>query len=73
MALFMAQGKLMYTFNIGQDKVRIKTQEKYNDGAWHNVNTMHTFPPLTPPPHMSSSHLIMYTFVTKQWDHLVFN
>ncbi|XP_012676862.2 laminin subunit alpha-4 [Clupea harengus] len=37
MALFMAQGKLMYTFNIGQDKVRIKTQEKYNDGAWHNV------------------------------------
>lgn len=37
MALFMTQGKLMYTFNAGQDKVRIKTHEKYNDGAWHNV------------------------------------
>ncbi|XP_076129263.1 laminin subunit alpha-4 [Alosa pseudoharengus] len=37
MALFMTQGRLMYTFNVGQEKVRIKTQEKYNDGAWHNV------------------------------------
>lgn len=37
MALYMAQGKLTYTFNVGQEKVRIRTQEKYNNGAWHNV------------------------------------
>ncbi|XP_063079180.1 laminin subunit alpha-4 [Engraulis encrasicolus] len=37
MALYMTQGKLMYTFNVGQEKIRMKTQEKYNNGAWHNV------------------------------------
>ncbi|XP_036405732.1 laminin subunit alpha-4 [Megalops cyprinoides] len=37
MALFLAHGKLVYTFNIGSHKIRIKSQEKYNDGAWHNV------------------------------------
>uniref|UniRef100_A0A674CSY2 Laminin subunit alpha-4-like n=1 Tax=Salmo trutta TaxID=8032 RepID=A0A674CSY2_SALTR len=37
MALFLAHGKLVYTFNLGQQRVKIKSLEKYNDGAWHNV------------------------------------
>ncbi|KAM4633602.1 laminin subunit alpha-4 [Polymixia lowei] len=37
MALFLAHGKLIYTFNVADRRVKIKTQERYNDGAWHNV------------------------------------
>ncbi|CAB1340378.1 unnamed protein product [Coregonus sp. 'balchen'] len=37
MALFLAHGKLVYTFNLGQQRVKVKSQEKYNDGTWHNV------------------------------------
>uniref|UniRef100_A0A6Q2XBZ2 Laminin, alpha 4 n=1 Tax=Esox lucius TaxID=8010 RepID=A0A6Q2XBZ2_ESOLU len=37
MALFLAHGKLVYTFNFGQQRFKVKSQEKYNDGAWHNV------------------------------------
>ncbi|KAM4771027.1 laminin subunit alpha-4 [Rhinophrynus dorsalis] len=37
MTLFMAHGRLTFMFNIGQHKLRIRTQEKYNDGQWHNV------------------------------------
>ncbi|KAM3861119.1 laminin subunit alpha-4 [Diretmus argenteus] len=37
MALFLAHGKLIYTFNVADQRVKIKSYEKYNDGAWHNV------------------------------------
>uniref|UniRef100_A0A8C7G945 Laminin subunit alpha-4 n=1 Tax=Oncorhynchus kisutch TaxID=8019 RepID=A0A8C7G945_ONCKI len=37
MALFLSHGKLMYTFNLGQEQVKVKSPEKYNDGTWHNV------------------------------------
>ncbi|KAM6915336.1 laminin subunit alpha-4 [Xenentodon cancila] len=37
MALFLAHGKLVYTFNVGDQRVKIKSEERYNDGAWHNV------------------------------------
>lgn len=37
MTLFLAHGKLVYTFNVDGQRVRIKSEEKYNDGAWHNV------------------------------------
>uniref|UniRef100_A0A8D0A1L0 Laminin, alpha 4 n=1 Tax=Sander lucioperca TaxID=283035 RepID=A0A8D0A1L0_SANLU len=37
MALFLANGKLVYTFNVADQRVKIKSEEKYNDGAWHNV------------------------------------
>ncbi|XP_071755332.2 laminin subunit alpha-4 [Centroberyx gerrardi] len=37
MALFLAHGKLIYTFNVADQRVKIKSHEKYNDGAWHNV------------------------------------
>ncbi|KAG9347438.1 hypothetical protein JZ751_005005 [Albula glossodonta] len=37
MALFLAHGKLVYTFNMGNHKIKIKSQEKYNDGTWHDV------------------------------------
>ncbi|KAK2856644.1 hypothetical protein Q5P01_005379 [Channa striata] len=37
MALFLAHGKLVYTFNVADQRVKIKTEEKYNDGAWHDV------------------------------------
>ncbi|KAL7987832.1 hypothetical protein Chor_006751 [Crotalus horridus] len=37
MALFIAHGRLIYMFNRDHQKLRIRTQEKYNDGRWHNV------------------------------------
>ncbi|XP_034756843.1 laminin subunit alpha-4 [Etheostoma cragini] len=37
MALFLAHGKLVYTFNVADQRVKIKSEEKYSDGAWHNV------------------------------------
>uniref|UniRef100_A0AAQ6A5Q9 Laminin, alpha 4 n=1 Tax=Amphiprion ocellaris TaxID=80972 RepID=A0AAQ6A5Q9_AMPOC len=37
MALFLAHGKLVYTFNVAHQRVKIRSEEKYNDGAWHNV------------------------------------
>lgn len=39
MALFLAHGKLVYTFNEGDQRVKIKSEENYNDGAWHNVSS----------------------------------
>lgn len=39
MALFLAHGKLVYTFNVADQRVKIKSEEKYNDGAWHNVSS----------------------------------
>lgn len=38
MALFLAHGKLLYTFNVADQRVKIKSEQKYNDGAWHNVS-----------------------------------
>lgn len=40
MALFLAHGKLVYTFNVADQRVKIKSEEKYNDGAWHNVSSV---------------------------------
>ncbi|XP_030303804.1 laminin subunit alpha-4 [Calypte anna] len=37
MALFVAHGRLIFMFNAGHQKIRMKSQEKYNDGLWHNV------------------------------------
>lgn len=37
MALFLAHGKLVYTFNVADQRVKIKSEERYNDGGWHNV------------------------------------
>ncbi|NXU87921.1 LAMA4 protein, partial [Xiphorhynchus elegans] len=37
MALFVAHGRLVFMFNAGHQKIRIKSQEKYNDGLWHDV------------------------------------
>ncbi|XP_007432614.1 laminin subunit alpha-4 [Python bivittatus] len=37
MTLFIAHGRLIYMFNRDHQKLRIRTQEKYNDGQWHNV------------------------------------
>ncbi|XP_049913643.1 laminin subunit alpha-4 [Epinephelus moara] len=37
MALFLAHGKLVYTFNVADQRVKIRSEDKYNDGAWHNV------------------------------------
>lgn len=38
LALFVAHGRLIFMFNAGHQKIRIKSQEKYNDGLWHNVS-----------------------------------
>ncbi|XP_072218909.1 laminin subunit alpha-4 [Leuresthes tenuis] len=38
MALFLAHGKLVYTFNVADQKVKVRSDERYNDGAWHNVH-----------------------------------
>ncbi|XP_053163539.1 laminin subunit alpha-4 isoform X2 [Hemicordylus capensis] len=37
MALFIAHGRLVFMFNSGHRKLRIRSQEKYNDNQWHNV------------------------------------
>lgn len=37
MALSLAHGKLLYTFNVGDQRVKIKSEDKYNDGSWHSV------------------------------------
>uniref|UniRef100_A0A8C5I567 Laminin subunit alpha 4 n=1 Tax=Gouania willdenowi TaxID=441366 RepID=A0A8C5I567_GOUWI len=33
MALFLAHGKLVYTFNVANQRVKIRSDKKYNDGA----------------------------------------
>lgn len=38
MALFLAQGKLVYTFNVAEHRVKIRSKENYNDSAWHDVS-----------------------------------
>lgn len=38
MALFIAHGRLVFMFNSGHQKLRIRSQEKYNDDQWHNVS-----------------------------------
>lgn len=40
MALFLAHGKLVYTFNVADQRVKIKSEERYNDGGWHNVSSL---------------------------------
>lgn len=40
MALFLAHGKLVYTFNVADQRVKIKSPEKYNDGVWHDVSAL---------------------------------
>ncbi|XP_023665992.1 laminin subunit alpha-4 [Paramormyrops kingsleyae] len=37
MAAFLAHGKLVYTFNVGHHKIKIKSPQNLNDGAWHDV------------------------------------
>ncbi|XP_055980995.1 laminin subunit alpha-4 isoform X1 [Sorex fumeus] len=37
MTLFLAHGRLVFMFNIGHKKLKIRSQEKYNDGLWHDV------------------------------------
>ncbi|XP_073932353.1 laminin subunit alpha-4 isoform X3 [Castor canadensis] len=37
MTLFLAHGRLVFMFNIGHKKLKIRSQEKYNDGYWHDV------------------------------------
>ncbi|XP_066469657.1 laminin subunit alpha-4 isoform X1 [Tiliqua scincoides] len=37
MALFIAHGRIVFVFNSGHQKLRIRSQEKYNDNQWHNV------------------------------------
>lgn len=39
MALFLAHGKLVYTFNVADERLKIQSREKYNDDAWHNVSS----------------------------------
>lgn len=35
--LFLANGQLHFKFNVGEQKLTIKSQEKYNDGMWHTI------------------------------------
>ncbi|XP_078226098.1 laminin subunit alpha-4 isoform X4 [Callithrix jacchus] len=37
MTLFLAHGRLVFMFNVGHKKLKIRSQEKYNDGQWHDV------------------------------------
>lgn len=38
MTLFLAHGRLVFMFNVGHKKLKIRSQEKYNDGLWHDVS-----------------------------------
>lgn len=38
MTLFLAHGRLVFMFNVGHRKLKIRSQEKYNDGLWHDVS-----------------------------------
>lgn len=38
MALFLAHGKLVFTFNVGEQRVKVRSPERYNDGVWHKVS-----------------------------------
>lgn len=38
MTLFLAHGRLVFMFNVGHKKLKIRSQEKYNDGVWHDVS-----------------------------------
>lgn len=40
MALFLDHGKLVYTFNVAEQRVKLKSEDKYNDGAWHDVSSV---------------------------------
>ncbi|XP_069582255.1 laminin subunit alpha-4 [Ranitomeya imitator] len=35
--LFLANGQLHFKFNVGVQKLSVRSQEKYNDGMWHTV------------------------------------
>ncbi|KAM4040294.1 laminin subunit alpha-4 [Anomaloglossus baeobatrachus] len=35
--LFFANGQLHFKFNVGVQKLSIRSQEKFNDGMWHTV------------------------------------
>ncbi|XP_040839080.1 laminin subunit alpha-4 isoform X2 [Ochotona curzoniae] len=37
MTLFLAHGRLVFMFNVDHKKLKIRSQEKYNDGLWHDV------------------------------------
>nr|XP_057924407.1 laminin subunit alpha-4 [Doryrhamphus excisus] len=37
MALFLADGKLVYTFSVGDERVEIWSEDSCNNGAWHDV------------------------------------
>ncbi|XP_072499167.1 laminin subunit alpha-4 isoform X1 [Notamacropus eugenii] len=37
MTLFVAHGRLVFMFNVGHRKLKLRSQEKYNDGLWHDV------------------------------------
>ncbi|KAM5256538.1 laminin subunit alpha-4 [Ctenodactylus gundi] len=37
MTLFLAHGRLVFMFNIGHRKLKLRSQERYNDGTWHDV------------------------------------
>ncbi|XP_075410771.1 laminin subunit alpha-4 isoform X2 [Tenrec ecaudatus] len=37
MTLFLAHGRLVFMFNVGHRKLKIRSQEKHNDGLWHDV------------------------------------
>ncbi|XP_023561906.1 laminin subunit alpha-4 isoform X2 [Octodon degus] len=37
MTLFLAHGRLVFMFNVGHKKLKIRSQERYNDGLWHDV------------------------------------
>lgn len=43
MALFLDHGKLVYTFNVADQRVKLKSENKYNEGAWHNVSSVKVY------------------------------
>lgn len=37
MALFLDQGTLVYIFTVGDQRVKVQSDEKFDDGLWHQI------------------------------------
>uniref|UniRef100_A0A8B9L1L3 Laminin, alpha 4 n=1 Tax=Astyanax mexicanus TaxID=7994 RepID=A0A8B9L1L3_ASTMX len=38
LSLYLSHGKLFFTFGSGQQKLRLRTTDTYNDGQWHDIS-----------------------------------
>lgn len=42
-ALFLSHGKIVYAFNVADQRVKISSKGRLDDGAWHHVGSWNRF------------------------------